>query len=126
VKKIEGPTAKSIRVSVIEEDAENLYSMRFILQSLGYEVRSFGLDSGSLRAIIDFAPEIVLVDMMMSGGVGMEILKQLKRDELKAARVVAVTAEAVLISEEELRRAGADDVLVKPYNITELQEKLNP
>jgi len=105
--------ASEARIAILEESAENIYSMKFILQSLGYEVHACVAGKGYLKELIDFQPAVVLVDMLMPDS------------SLKDVAIVAVTAEAVPISDDALREAGVNDILTKPYTVADLQESLN-
>ena len=117
--------ASEARIAILEESAENIYSMKFILQSLGYEVHACVAGKGYLKELIDFQPAVVLVDMLMPDGMGLALISEVRRSSLKDVAIVAVTAEAVPISEDELREAGVNDVLTKPYTVADLQESLN-
>ena len=117
--------ASEARIAILEESAENIYSMKFILQSLGYEVHACVAGKGYLKELIDFQPVVVLVDMLMPDGMGLALISEVRRSSLKDVAIVAVTAEAVPISEDTLREAGVNDVLTKPYTVADLQESLN-
>jgi CheY-like chemotaxis protein len=117
--------ASEARIAILEESAENIYSMKFILQSLGYAVHACVAGKGYLRDLVDFQPAVVLVDMLMPNDTGLVLISELRRSSLKDVAIVAVTAEAVPISEDELRAAGVNDILTKPYTVADLQESLN-
>jgi CheY-like chemotaxis protein len=112
------------KVAILEESGENIYSMKFILQSLGYHVQSFAAREGLMRELAAFSPGVIVVDMLMSGGRGLALISEVKRSAMKKIAIVAVTADAVPFSEEQLRKAGANDLLVKPYTVADLQETL--
>ncbi len=124
LKKLREPAGKPLRIAVIEEDGDSLYSIRFILQSLGYQAASFVPNAMLLTALEHFAPDLVVVDLTMPGGVGMAVLRQIKSGSLRKARTLAVTAEASPFSDSQIRQAGADRILRKPYTVSELQEQL--
>ncbi len=117
--------ASEARIAILEESAENIYSMKFILQSLGYEVHACVAGKGYLKELIDFQPAVVLVDMLMPDGMGLALISEVRRSSLKDVAIVAVTAEAVPISDDALREAGVNDILTKPYTVADLQESLN-
>ncbi|HUV13114.1 MAG TPA: response regulator [Acidobacteriota bacterium] len=117
--------ASEAKIAILEESAENIYSMKFILQSLGYEVHAWVAGKGYLKDLVDFDPAVVLVDMLMPSDTGLILISELRRSPLKDVAIVAVTAEAVPISDDELREAGVNDILTKPYTVADLQESLN-
>jgi len=124
-------TAKSVpqqsrgKVAVIEEKSDNIYSLRFILQSLGYELLSIQRDEPLDTQILSFQPRVVLIDMLIPENEGLRILKTLKKLALEDTVFVAITADVVDISIEELKAAGFDAVLKKPFSVGEMQKVLN-
>ena len=63
--------------------------------------------------------------MLMPHGAGLGLIAEVRQSPLKKVAIVAVTAEAVPVSEEQLRSAGVNDILTKPYTVADLQESLN-
>ena len=109
---------------VIEELPDNIYSIRFILESLGYQVASVSARAGYLEEINALKPDLIIVDMLMPAGGGLAVMSELKGSKLKKTPAMAITADAVAIDEKELARAGFSEILVKPYTVTELQQLL--
>ncbi len=119
-----GPTPDSKRLAVIEEIADDIYSVQFVLQSLGFRTRSFSPRS-SIADLMAFDPELIIVDMMISGGGGYRVIRQIRRaGNLARVPILAIAAAAMEGSAEEILAAGGQDVLTKPYNMAELKEKL--
>jgi two-component system phosphate regulon response regulator PhoB len=66
-------------------------------------------------------PDLILLDMMMPGQTGLEVLVELRRDpELRGIPVVMLTARAQMTDREAARLAGADRFLAKPFSPLEL------
>jgi CheY-like chemotaxis protein len=66
-------------------------------------------------------PDLILLDMMMPGKSGLEVLAELRRDpELRDIPVVMLTARAQVTDREAARLAGADRFLAKPFSPLEL------
>ena len=112
------------RVAVIEETADNIYSIKFVLQSLGYEVVSFSADARYLQLLESFKPDLVIVDMMIPGDLGYGVIQALRSRLPGKLPVLAITAAAMKGDDEQVREAGASDTLAKPYAVRELQKKL--
>lgn len=119
------PTAESKRLAVIEETTDDIYSIQFVLQSLGFRTRSFSPRS-SMADLMGFGPELIIVDMMISGGGGYRVIRQIRRAaNLDRVPILAIGAAAMEGSPEEILAAGAQDVVTKPYSMVELREKLD-
>lgn len=66
-------------------------------------------------------PDLILLDMMMSGRSGLEVLEELRADpELAAIPVVMLTARTQAADREAAERAGATRFLAKPFSPLEL------
>ena len=119
------PTAESKRLAVIEETTDDIYSIQFVLQSLGFRTRSFSPRS-SMADLMGFGPDLIIVDMMISGGGGYRAIRQIRRaGNLDRVPILAIGAAAMEGSPEEILAAGAQEVVIKPYRMTELREKLD-
>lgn len=119
------PTAESKRLAVIEETVDDIYSIQFVLQSLGFRTRSFSGRS-SMAELMDFDPHLIVVDMMISGGGGYRVIRQIRRvGDLARVPILAIAAAAMEGSAEEILAAGGQAVVTKPYSMVELREKLD-
>ncbi len=112
------------RIAVIEEIADDIYSIKFILQSIGYEVTSFSSRKSYQDALDEFAPHLIVVDMMIPGGEAYGAMKELGTTRLKKVPILAITAEAMEGEEQDVYDAGGQDVLSKPYEVGDLRKKL--
>ncbi len=76
--------------------------------------------------IIDESPDLVLLDWMMPGTSGIELLRRLRRDELTLKLpVIMLTARAAEDNVIQGLDVGADDYLVKPFSPRELVARIN-
>lgn len=79
----------------------------------------------ALRLARQIQPSLVLLDILLPGLGGLEVVKQLKADP--ATRAIPVIAVTVLDKREGMSRAlraGCDDFVAKPFDLKVLQEKL--
>ncbi len=118
------PPGPELRVAVVEETADNIYSIKFVLQSLGYKVQSFSAFSGYLQPLLQFKPRMVLVDMMIPEQGGYRVIREIRSQISKKLPVLAITAAAMRGDEADVLEAGGTDTLSKPYAVAELQKKL--
>jgi CheY-like chemotaxis protein len=82
-------------------------------------------EAGTVEEAIDvaraFQPDIALVDVMMPGGSGLEIVRHLSGDpDLRGARCVVISAFSTEDDRREAQEAGADAFIAKPFDPDEL------
>ncbi|MDA9095701.1 phosphate regulon transcriptional regulator PhoB [Porticoccaceae bacterium] len=91
------------------------------LEAAGYNVLQAENAQQAHAVIIDRSPDLVLLDWMMPGTTGLELLRRLKRDELtEKIPVIMLTAKAEEDSKISGLDAGADDYITKPFSPREL------
>ena len=112
------------KIAVIEEVADNIYSIKFILQSIGYEVTSVASRDSYQPMLKEFLPDLIIIDMMIAGGGGYQVIRQLRKSSVKRVPILAITAEAMEGEEEDVYQAGGQDTLCKPYTVKDLKKKL--
>ena len=112
------------KIAVIEEVADNIYSIKFILQSIGYQVTSLASRDSYRSLLKEFLPDLIIIDMMIAGGGGFDVIRRLRKSSLKKVPILAITAEAMEGKEEDVYQAGGQDALSKPYTVKNLKKKL--
>ena len=116
--------AQGKQIAIIEEVANNIYSMKFVLDSLGFEARSYEASEGCLQKLLEFSPQLIVVDMMISNRGGYEIIRDIRGSKLRRVPILAITADAMEGGEKEIYAAGGKDILAKPYSVNDLKRKL--
>jgi DNA-binding response OmpR family regulator len=106
------------RVLVVDDEAPIRALVRGYLEAEGFEVREAATGPDALAAVRTWAPELVVLDVMLPGLDGVEVCRQLRT--FSDAYVLMLTAR-----DEEIDRiigltVGADDYLVKPFSPREL------
>jgi two-component system phosphate regulon response regulator PhoB len=77
----------------------------------------------ALQLAQELAPDAVILDLMLPGLSGLEVLAELRADErLREIKILIITAWSE--NREDLIAAGADDFLPKPFDPDELRRKL--
>ncbi len=105
----------------IVEDDENIREMEsYALKNSGFEVMGFGEGKSFFAAIEKRIPLLVVLDIMLPGEDGLEILKKIKTGEkTKNLPVIMVTAKTAEIDAVKGLDGGADDYITKPFGIME-------
>ncbi|MFQ2455623.1 phosphate regulon transcriptional regulator PhoB [Aeromonas caviae] len=114
------------RILVVEDEAPIREMLCFVLEQKGYETVEAEDYADGLAKVREPYPELIVLDWMMSGGSGIQFLKQLKQDEMtRQIPVVMLTARGE--EEDKVRglEAGADDYITKPFSPKELTARLH-
>jgi len=111
------------KILVVDDEPDILEFVQIILVWEGYEVISS--EKGEFLEQLHHGglPNLSIVDVLLSGKDGREIVKYLKnQQETKHIPVIMISAHPS--AEETARQAGADDFLAKPFNIDALLAKI--
>lgn len=88
-----------------------------------YAVEEAGSVSEAIEVATDFRPDIALVDVMMPGGSGLDIVRHLNKEpDLRHARCVVISAFAAESDRQDAADAGADAFVSKPFDPEDLSE----
>lgn len=105
-------------ILIIDDDARNIFALKAVLKSKGYQCIS-SLNAEEVLPLLNSNADIavVLLDMMMPEIDGYEVLTLLRNHSKYAALpVIAVTAQAMPGDKEKCLAAGANDYISKPIN----------
>lgn len=119
--------AKKNKILIIDDDGRNIFALKAVLTSKGYDCLSANSAAEGLEMLRQ-NPNIgvVLLDIMMPEMDGYEALSMIKQhNTLKAIPVIAVTAQAMTGDKERCLNAGAVGYISKPVNVDELIKLLN-
>ncbi|WP_019340794.1 response regulator [Stutzerimonas stutzeri] len=114
------------RILHVEDDPSIQAVVKVSLEAIGgYKVQSCSSGQQALEEVEAFAPQFVLLDVMMPGMGGPETLTRLsERIDLAQVPVVFMTAKVQPSEIEHLRKLGAHDVIVKPFDPMRLASQI--
>lgn len=113
------PTAK---ILVIDDEPSILNVVTAYLQPEGYEVNTATDGPSGLKAARVFKPDLIVLDIMLPGMDGIELLTQLRRES--NVYVIMLTAKAEETDKVIGLSVGADDYLTKPFSPRELVARI--
>ena len=102
---------------IIEDNEQNLYLMRFLLEKNGFTV--IGAENGpeGIKMALSRKPAAVLLDIQLPEMDGYAVAAELKKyDELNGVPIIAVTSYAMAGDREQILSAGATGYIEKPIN----------
>lgn len=98
----------------------------YTLEQMDHEARGFSDGISMLEALKREIPDLIILDIMMPGMDGTEVLRQLRSiDEYKNIPVIMATAKGTEMDKIAGLNLGADDYLVKPFSMMEMVARIN-
>ena len=112
------------RVLIVDDDEASRKTAAALLSPAGYTLVFASSGHEALAAVREASPDLVLLDVMLPDGTGLEICRSLQ-DRRPRVPVILLTALADPRSTVAGLAAGAHDYIVKPFTAATLKEKLD-
>ncbi|MDH3731506.1 MAG: response regulator transcription factor, partial [Acidimicrobiia bacterium] len=111
-----------LRVLIIEDEPSYTEALQVALPAEGFMIEAADDGPSGLKAFKETAPDIVLLDLMLPGLSGLDVLRKIrKRSTTPVIVLSAKDTETDIVAALEL---GADDYLTKPYSVRELVARI--
>ena len=113
------------KILVADDDSRNRKLLETLLCADGYVVTAVNSGQATLDAVANERPDLILLDLMMPGMDGFEVVRRLKIDaDTRDIPIVMVTALDDTGSRLRLLSAGVADLIAKPIDRWQLKERL--
>jgi DNA-binding response OmpR family regulator len=113
------------KILVVEDEANIVASVEFLLRHAGYELRIARDGDEALLAVAEFLPDLVLLDVMMPRRNGYEVCQKIRENaHWNRIRIVMLTAKGRAAEIGKGLALGADAYLVKPFSTRDLLEQV--
>lgn len=112
-------TKKAKKVLIVDDDAGILDAISLILDDRGYTTSAIADGDKVFKEVTVFKPDIVLLDVLLSGSDGREICRELK-DNPQTESIPVVMISAHPTAKLSIKQYGADEFLAKPFEAAEL------
>ncbi|WP_204114745.1 response regulator transcription factor [Shimia biformata] len=111
------------RVLLIEDEPNIIEAISFILSRDGWEVATHSNGHDAMDAVRRRSPDLVILDVMLPGKSGFEILRELRDDpETDGLPVLMLTARGQNKDREMAEKAGASRFMTKPFSNSDVIE----
>lgn len=111
------------KILVIDDDPDMITVIKMALKRNGYDVASAAHEAQAYEQIDAFRPDLILLDVLLSGSDGRHICKHLKsREDSKDIPVIVFSGHPS--AQKNIKDYGADDFLAKPFHESELLGKV--
>ena len=114
------------KILIIDDEDDIVDTVSFMLRSRGYDVITASDGSEGLTKAMLEHPDLILLDIIMPVMDGFEVCRKMKRDkETSRMPVIMFTARGDNEAVVNAKNVGADDYIVKPFNLPTLVTKIN-
>ena len=97
----------------------------YTLTQTGFEAKGFADGISMLEALKNEKPELIVLDIMLPGKDGVEVLKEIRSNpETRKIPVIMATAKGTEMDKIQGLDTGADDYLVKPFGVMEMVSRI--
>lgn len=108
-------------IYIVEDDINIREIQRYALKNSGFQVQEFECARELRQAVKKKVPSLILLDIMLPGENGLDILTELRRSrETAKVPVIMVTAKSSELDKVKGLDLGADDYMTKPFGVMEL------
>jgi CheY-like chemotaxis protein len=117
-RKMADRSAQGKQILIIDDDPKLTHIVGLYLEMEGFVVRRAGSAVEGLEEVANSRPDLVIMDIMMSGMDGIEACQRIRNDvATRTLPVLMFSAVAAKDDVERARQAGANHLITKPYNL---------
>ncbi len=110
------------KILLIDDDANICDLVKIYLENEGYEVKTASDGSEGLSYFKMYEPDLVLLDIMLPRKDGWQVCREIREQSSKP--IIMVTAKSEVFDKVLGLELGADDFIVKPFNVKELSARV--
>lgn len=117
--------SQKVKVLVVDDEPNIVQTLKDRLEMNDYEVCTAHNGVDGLKAAQEQGPDVILLDVIMPLMDGHEMLEKLREHDWgKGISVIMLTARSQAQDIARARACGIDDYIIKPFDLTELLEKI--
>ncbi len=123
---VKGRNMSVAKLLIVDDEPSIRDMLRMSLEMHDFECVEAGDAQSAHAAILDHNPDLVLLDWMMPGTTGIELVRRLKRDSMtQDLPIIMLTAKTEEDNKVQGLSVGADDYMTKPFSLRELVARVN-
>ena len=111
-------------IYIVEDDNDIREMESYAIKNSGFDVQSFSNGDDFFEALIRLTPDLVMLDIMLPGEDGLEILRRIRQNEGTRDIPVIITAKTSELDKVKGLDMGADDYITKPFGVMELVSRV--
>ncbi|MCS6825375.1 MAG: response regulator [Caldilinea sp.] len=115
----------SAKVLIVDDEANIVISLEFLMQQAGYEVAVARNGEEALEQIAEFRPDLILLDVMLPGVNGFDVLQRVRQHAgTHELPVIMLTAKGREVEVTKGLALGANAYITKPFSTRNLLEEV--
>lgn len=104
-------------VLVVEDEPNIVLSLQFILRQLGFTVRVASDGDQAIRAVEEYVPDLILLDIMLPKRDGFAVCEAIRVDPACVnVKIIMLSAKSREADREKAMQIGADEFITKPFS----------
>ncbi len=107
------------KILVVDDEPDMLMLMKTCLTLFGYETQEARSKTEIIPLIFSFKPDLIILDIMLSGENGREICREIKISEHKQIPIILYSAAPALL--HDFAECNADAIIEKPFELKQLK-----
>lgn len=108
-------------VLLVEDEVNIIEAIRFLLSREGWKVDTHSDGATAVETIQRLRPTLVILDYMLPGKNGLDILTELREDpDFASLPILMLTARGQMRDREQAEKAGVSRFMTKPFSNTEV------
>jgi DNA-binding response OmpR family regulator len=113
------------RILIADDEPNIVVSLEFLMKRNGHDVKVVSDGESVLSAVAEFAPDVILLDVMMPRLNGFEVCQRLRENPAwDSIRIIMLTAKGRDVDVTKGLAVGADAYVTKPFSTRELVDKV--
>jgi DNA-binding response OmpR family regulator len=113
------------KVLIADDEPNIVVSLEFLMKRKGHDVKVVSDGEAVLAAVTEFAPDVILLDVMMPRLNGYEVCQRLRENPAwDSIRIIMLTARGRDVDVTKGLAVGADAYVTKPFSTRELVDKV--
>ncbi len=113
----------SYTVLVVEDEPNIVLSLQFIMRQVGFTVRVASDGDQAIRAVEDYVPDLVLLDIMLPKQDGFAVCETIRNNPAcHNVKIIMLSAKSREADREKALELGADEFVTKPFSTRDLGE----
>lgn len=112
---------KSAKILLVDDEPNILVPIEFLMRQQGYEVQKAFSGKEALEVLSGYAPDVVILDVMMPGMDGFEVAKAIRKlPALRKTRILFLTAKGAEADRNKGYSTGGEVYMTKPFDNEDL------